>query len=69
MTIAFDIQQMRPGCALIQAIMGGSPGVLRDFPAECWLDVPTPGMALYNVTAEQLTILVDRSLKQGLHKE
>ena len=44
---------MRPGCALIQAIMGGSPGVLNNFPAECWLDAPTPGMALYNVTDEQ----------------
>ena len=65
MKIIFDIEKMRPGCALIQSIMGGSPGVLRDFPAESWLDVPTPGMGLYNVTAEQLTILVDRSLKQN----
>jgi hypothetical protein len=63
-TIVFDIQQMRPGCALIQAIMGGSPGVLNNFPAECWLDAPTPGMALYNVTDEQLNILIERTLNK-----
>jgi len=61
MKIAFDIQKMRPGCVLIQAILGGSPGVLRDFPAECWLQVSTPSMSLYEVTVDQLKILVKKT--------
>ena len=61
MKIAFDTQLMKPGCVLIQAVLGGSPGVLRGFPAECWLAAATPGMALYEVTAEQLAILVNKT--------
>ena len=61
MKIAFDIQQMRPGCVLIQAILGDSPGVLRASPAACWVQASTPGMALYEITAEQLAILVNKT--------
>ncbi len=53
--ILFDMELMRPGCAILQVLanadraafnrfFGGSPG---------WLTSPTPGMKVYKGTAEQ----------------
>lgn len=58
--IAFDIKTMKPGCALIQAAMGGTPGIANHFSADDWEIAPTPGMRVYEVTPEQLTQLIKR---------
>ncbi len=60
MKIAFDIDVMKPGCPLIQAAMGGSPGIANHFSAEDWQIAPTPGMAVYEVTPEQLIQLIEK---------
>lgn len=57
MRIAFDVRLRRPGCVLVQAVMGGSvPGPLfqRLFQHETWLVSPTDGMKTYPVTDDQL---------------
>ena len=59
MKIAYDITLMRPGCAIIQSALGGSPEVKTVFPAETWLTMPTPDMRLYEVNEEQLKQLVE----------
>ena len=60
MQIAFDIELMRPGCALIQAAMGGTQGIANHFDAEQWLIVPTLDMKLYEVNEYQLVQLVQK---------
>lgn len=35
--VAFDLELCRPGCAIIQAAMGGSDGIANVFPSETWL--------------------------------
>lgn len=59
MQIAYDIENMRPGCVLIQAQMGGLDNkTLADyFPMETWLLTPTPDMKVREVTEDQLQIL------------
>ena len=59
MKIAFDIDVMKPGCAIIQAAMGGTEGVASAFPVESWQITPTPGMKLREITPEQLIQLVE----------
>jgi len=58
--IVFDITLGRPACALLQAAMGGDQVVAQAFPSEAWLLTPTPDMALYEVTPEQLQALAAR---------
>ncbi len=60
MRIAFDVRLRRPGCVLIQAVLGASvPGPLfqRLFPHETWLVSPTDDMRVYPVTDDQLAQL------------
>jgi hypothetical protein len=67
-TILFDRVEMKPGCAILQAL-GGSPSIASAFPSETWLVYPTPNMRLYEVTKEQLAKLVqmveDRHIKKA----
>ena len=58
MTIAYDCKLIRPGCAILQAILGGSPGIANKFSSESWLVHPTPDMKVYQVTDEQLKNLI-----------
>lgn len=57
-TIMFDTKELKPGCALIQAL-GGSPGIANAFDPDVWLLAPTPGMRCYNVTKAELERLVE----------
>lgn len=63
MKIAFDADLRRPGCVLLQAALGGTPELASHFPTESWLVAPTPGLRLYEVTEDQLEILVQMSSK------
>jgi hypothetical protein len=56
--IAFDIEEMRPGCVLLQAILGGHTQIAHEFETRDWLLEPTPGLRVYEVTKEQLAQLV-----------
>lgn len=56
--IAYDIELMRPGCALVAAGLGADTAICGAFETEDWLMTPTPGMRIYTVTPEQLRILV-----------
>lgn len=61
MKIVFDIKQMKPACALIQAQLDGLDNEhLWLFPPETWLLVPTDHMAVYNIDESQLHILVQK---------
>jgi len=55
--IVFDIEEMRPGCSLLQ-VLGGSPGIEHAFEPSTWLLSPTPTMGLYTVTKGELVILI-----------
>lgn len=65
MRIAYDGMLRRPGCVLLQAAMGGDVAAAELFPVETWLLAPTPDMAVYTVTREQLTKLVTITLNAG----
>jgi hypothetical protein len=47
---------------LIQAAMGCSSRLAHAFPAETWLVYPTPDMAVYNVTKEQMPRLIEMAI-------
>ena len=56
--IAFNVEQRRPGCVIIQADMGGTvPDFTFHFPPHTWLLSPV-GMRLYPISPEQLPQLV-----------
>lgn len=61
MKIAYDIKLMRPGCAIIQSALGGSPEIKNLFPVETWLEAPTEDMKVYEVSEKQLEELIRRS--------
>jgi hypothetical protein len=55
-TIVFSVEKKRPGCVLLQAALGGTSQYklfIELFPHETWL-TGLEGMALYEVTEEQL---------------
>lgn len=59
MRIVFDTKLMRPACALLQAVMGGSYGMANHFPAELWLTSPTEDMRVYEISPAQLVELIE----------
>jgi hypothetical protein len=59
MKVAFDLELMRPGCALLQAALGAGTSIAQHFPVESWLLFPTPGLKVYELTDEQLPKLVE----------
>lgn len=59
--IAFDLELMRPGCAMVQAGLGGDPRLCAEFESSTWLTHLTPDMRVYRVEShEQLLALVHR---------
>lgn len=67
MRIAFDMTLKRPGCAILQAVYNGTPGIANFFPPESWLTTPTDNMTLYEFPDEQLSEvirLVETELKR-----
>lgn len=62
--VVFDLVLRRPGCALLQAALGGSPGIANQFPTRSWLTAPTPDMQAYQITQEDLKHLVTSTRKK-----
>ena len=60
MKIAFDIKLMKPACVLVAAGMGADSRVAQRFDTDDWLLSPTPDMAVYEITEEQLQQLIGR---------
>ncbi len=60
MKVVFDIRQMKPGCALLQAALGGTEGIANVFPAEAWLIAPTDDLKVYEVNECQLNQLIEK---------
>lgn len=57
MSIVFSVEKRRPGCVLLQAVMGGTVSSMQFqmlFPNETWLLSPTNDMKAYSVTEDQL---------------
>lgn len=59
MKIAYDCKLYRPACVLLQAALGGEQYVAYAFEPRHWLVSPTPDMAVYEATPEQLARLVE----------
>jgi len=57
--IAFDIEQMKPGCVLLQAVLASSC-MAHCFESRLWLTTPTPNMRVYSITREELVLLVQK---------
>lgn len=58
LTIAFDLELMRPGCILLQAVMGATiPAELLEMldMTDIWLLTPTKNMRVYETSLEELT--------------
>jgi hypothetical protein len=61
MIIVFDAKLMRPACVLLQAAFGADNfNVANLFDAKLWLVAPTPDMKRFEVTKEQLQLLVKK---------
>jgi len=59
-TILFDAELMRPGCVLLAAVANTDRHVVQRFNSRSWLTSPTPAMKRYEVSDEQLAVLVER---------
>lgn len=57
--LAFDLKKRRPGCVLLQAVMGGSTHIARMIPNEHWLIAMTDDMKVYNIPESELKKLVE----------
>jgi hypothetical protein len=57
-TIAYDTELRRPGCALVQAGYGCSISPADLDAIGHWLTAPTDAMRVYKMTAEQVAVLV-----------
>jgi len=68
MKIAFDVKLMRPGCVLLQGSLGCNPLIAHEFSTKDWLLAPTPDLGVYDVTPEQLKILVKKVGNKSLEK-
>ncbi len=53
--ILFDMELMRPGCAILQVLSGADRAAFSKYfgGSHKWLTHTTPGMKLYRGTAEQ----------------
>lgn len=63
MKLLFDIREMKVGCALMQAIYGGTPTLSGSFDTKHWFLAPTENMKLYNVTEQQVEFLIEKMNK------
>jgi len=66
--IAFDVELMRPACVLVAAGYGADSSVPSLFPTDSWLLHPTDDMAVFEITDDQLEILVAR-VEQSMENE
>lgn len=68
-TILYDVKLRRPACILLQVAVGASVTTddLSRFTAE-WLTSPTPDMAKYEVTPEQLSRLQQMAPADGTRR-
>lgn len=57
--IVFDCKLVRPGCAIMQAVLGGDPSLAHNFPVETWLLHPTPDMKTYELDDIQFQKLIE----------
>jgi hypothetical protein len=60
MKLAFDIKRMKVGCPIIQAAMGGTPRMAREFDTAHWLTHPTDDIRVYEITEEQFKQLLKK---------
>jgi hypothetical protein len=60
-TIAYDCVLDRPGCVMVAAGLGADSQIPNRFSPHSWLVHVSPDMKVYEVTDEQLDILVARS--------
>jgi len=68
-TIAFDVNQRRPGCVIIQRLYGADlADFQRHFPVETWLLSPTPTMALFAVENEQQLLALAHMAGRAVQK-
>lgn len=58
MKVVFDVVQRRPGCAILQAVMGGDQHVATLFSSETWLISPTDDMRCMEVNEDQMAQLI-----------
>lgn len=59
--VVFDVEKMRPACALIQTAAGATPGVANLWPSDLWLIPPTDGMRTLKGSREQLEALLEET--------
>lgn len=59
--ILYDLKLRRPGCVILQALVGGSFAHL--WPANLWLINPTDDMKVYAITREEAVQLAGRDEK------
>lgn len=64
--IVFNVDKMRPACAILQTALGGDQGIAHLFPADTW-SVDPNGLKLYKVSEGQLDQLV--KAVTALHKK
>ncbi len=50
--VAFDIEEMRIGCPLLQAAMGGDSRLLARVSTDTWALTPTPDLLLRPIWSE-----------------
>lgn len=70
--IAYDCDLRRPGCVLMQAVMGGdSSAVSKLFDSSSWLLSPTPGMRVIAGTEEEWkkAVKITEAEMERLNKE
>ncbi len=58
MKIAFDLEEMKPGCVLLQAAHGCELNMANVFDSKHWLINITPAMHVYDVNEDELVKLV-----------
>lgn len=61
MKIAYDIQSMRPGCVILQAALGCDSSLVHFFPVETWIVDSAENLKVYEITKEQLVILIRKT--------
>lgn len=60
MLLAYDLELRRPACAILAAALGSSRELLYLWDSRLWLTAPTPGLRLYETTAEEVRELARR---------
>jgi hypothetical protein len=59
--ILYDLKLRRPGCVILQALVGGSFAHL--WPSELWLVNLTDDMKTYAITREEAAVLAAQDVK------